>query len=492
MQGSDYNSHRLVHLDLKGAPPKISYFEQLIPVLRNWGATGILLEWEDTFPYHGELIELGSLSASSQENGFPYTEDNARNLISIIESNGLAVIPLIQTFGHMEFLLKHEKWYNLREVDKYPSSICPSHPETLPVIKKMLDQIISFHQNLQYIHIGCDEVWHLGLCQDCSNASEDNPHKKYYLFLNHLVAVANYIKTFHPNITIIIWDDMLRSIPLEILNKYNIGNLVEPMVWCYLPKEVFNIDGQLLEKYHSVFQHIWIASAFKGATSSCQIIPDKLYHVSNHQAWLEQLTNYSSIKSSLRGIAFTGWSRFDHYATLCELLPVGLPSLALCMKTWINRGYSSEVLEFVEAELGYQKHSLKLESGDTACVMQHLKFPGSQIAICMESLFKIRHRVNAFLLSDLIQTWMNSWQIVHNYTNPMQLESLMPVIHSILYDIQGIENDLFNKLSEVFYHPTVREVIGTLIEPIKTQVLLLKQNCYTQLNLPPNCRALKL
>lgn len=67
--------------------------------------------------------------------------------------------------------------------------------------------------------LGCDEVWHLGLCQDCSNASEDNPHKKYYLFLNHLVAVANYIKTFHPNITIIIWDDMLRSIPLEILNS---------------------------------------------------------------------------------------------------------------------------------------------------------------------------------------------------------------------------------------------------------------------------------
>lgn len=63
-------------------------------------------------------------------------------------------IPLIQTFGHMEFLLKHEKWYNLREVERYPSSICPSHPDTLSVIKKMLDQVILFHKNIEYIHIG--------------------------------------------------------------------------------------------------------------------------------------------------------------------------------------------------------------------------------------------------------------------------------------------------------------------------------------------------
>lgn len=34
---------RIVHLDLKGAPPLISYFKQIFPLIKNMGATGILL-----------------------------------------------------------------------------------------------------------------------------------------------------------------------------------------------------------------------------------------------------------------------------------------------------------------------------------------------------------------------------------------------------------------------------------------------------------------
>lgn len=42
---------RFVHLDLKGAPPKISYFRQIFPLLKEAGANGILLEYEDMFSF---------------------------------------------------------------------------------------------------------------------------------------------------------------------------------------------------------------------------------------------------------------------------------------------------------------------------------------------------------------------------------------------------------------------------------------------------------
>ena len=46
---------RIIHLDFKGAPLKIEYLEKLFPKLAEWGATGLMIEYEDTFPYDGEF-----------------------------------------------------------------------------------------------------------------------------------------------------------------------------------------------------------------------------------------------------------------------------------------------------------------------------------------------------------------------------------------------------------------------------------------------------
>jgi hexosaminidase len=32
--------------------------------------------------------------------------------------------------------------------------------------------------------------------------------------------------------------------------------------------------------------------------------------------------------TKFRGMALTGWSRYDHFAVLCELLPVAYPTIS--------------------------------------------------------------------------------------------------------------------------------------------------------------------
>lgn len=63
----------------------------------------------------------------------------------------------------MEFVLKHDQWRGLREVDSYPSSMCPSNSETMILVRSMVKQIIAFHINIQYFHIGGDEVRYMPL-----------------------------------------------------------------------------------------------------------------------------------------------------------------------------------------------------------------------------------------------------------------------------------------------------------------------------------------
>lgn len=88
----------------------------------------------------------------------------------------------MQTFGHVEvgdphptslwpvawkpaltappaqFILKHEKYQHLREVERFPNSFNPHVPETLALLKSILSQVIEKHRRSTWIHIGADEV----------------------------------------------------------------------------------------------------------------------------------------------------------------------------------------------------------------------------------------------------------------------------------------------------------------------------------------------
>lgn len=104
---------KIVHLDLKGAPPKLAYFAEIFPLLAKLGATGLLLEYEDMFPYSGL-----SLNNSSAHNA--YTPAVITQINQLAKENHLEIIPLIQTFGHLEFLLKLPEHVHLREVPDQP------------------------------------------------------------------------------------------------------------------------------------------------------------------------------------------------------------------------------------------------------------------------------------------------------------------------------------------------------------------------------------
>lgn len=152
--------HRLVHLDLKGAAPKLNYLKEFLPFVKRAGATGILVEYDDFFPYKNDLEAI--------KNQNHYTNQELQLFFKLAKEADLTIVPLIQTLNNLEFILKLKQYTSMRQSKAYFGSMNPCLNETYDkLIFRLLDQVIDAHPtDLEYIHIGCSQLKSIDLDSD--------------------------------------------------------------------------------------------------------------------------------------------------------------------------------------------------------------------------------------------------------------------------------------------------------------------------------------
>ncbi|KAM6194080.1 LOW QUALITY PROTEIN: hexosaminidase D [Sarcoramphus papa] len=444
---------RLVHLDLKGAPPRASYLAEVLPLLRALGATGLLLEYEDTFPYAGPLEPLRAPHA--------YSPGEVRAVLSQARAQGLEVVPLVQTFGHMEFVLKHKEFAHLREVKMFPNALNPHKEESRALVRAMIDQVMALHEDLKWFHIGCDEVYYLGEGEESKQWLQQQDNTPEKLCLSHIKAVASCVASSYPTVTPVVWDDMLRGISEETLAESGVPQLVQPMIWDYAAD--LDVEGKvhLIEKYRRCgFSKVWFASAFKGATGVNQSLTLIGHHLKNHLQWLEVAS--SSPADVLEGIALTGWQRYDHFSVLCELLPVAIPSLAVCLQALKNGGYSEKIKENVEKLLGMSN----LET-DTFMSTSLGTFPGSNILTLVTQVsFYLKSSVDELLERNRYVTgWFSPYHRKRKMIHPIIMHHFQPDAVSLLSKWNAVVQDLQAAMEQVFHKCTVEEWMEENVHP---------------------------
>lgn len=505
-------NERLVHLDLKGAPPKLSFLKRILPILKTLGATGLLIEYEDMFPYTGSLQPLAALNA--------YKPDELKDFLESVAMHGLTAMPLVQTFGHMEFALKLQGFEHMREIPESPQSICPSQKVSMSFLQDMLTQMIEFHLNVigdgsyshennsqqqshhsehrppashhhqlhrqaqslrfSHIHIGCDEVARMGECDKCRQ------HSRNELFLSHVTAVSSFIRAKWPQLKVVIWDDMLRDMTLSEMQHSHIGNYVEPMIWVYASDVYRFIQPQLWDMYSKVFPTAWGASAFKGAFGESLMIPFLQRHLDNNMRWLAVIAREGGrFSKGFKGLALTGWQRYDHFATLCELLPIGMPSLIVSLAT-VSKGYfevdpkENEILKVLECafhvdsrrsghpwiELQSQSHYCKLF---TTCT-----YPGSLAYKFALRLYDKQIEVQNYLVHVQEKSaWMSDYNVRHNFSSPLRVHELTANTPSLIDDLSTMAKEAHSVLADVFDDHTIAEFIEQNIYP---QIISLRKH----------------
>lgn len=460
---------RLVHFDLKGAPPKITYFKSIFPIIRRAGANGILMEYEDTFPFWGALSTVTAHNA--------YKKKEIRYILDLANKHELKVIPLVQTFGHLEFILKLPEFRHLREVEDIPQSVCPTNNNTLVMVKMMIDQVMALHPDAQWLHIGCDEVYQLGHCSRCSRYDRNS------LFLAYVRKIANYVRDRH-KVTPIIWDDMLRHTTVSELQKYEMGKLIEPMAWSYVEDVYLFLPNSLWEKYSQVFPYLWTASAFKGAFGETLTVPDAKRHLENNKAWLNVMAEQNSSFSGFRGIALTGWQRYDHFASLCELFPAGFPSLILNMLSISQGHFDNSVFpkmqELLECSSRMHYH-LDLEHDPNMWrALGVCFFPGSAIFRLTLRHYDVSKSLDKYIFDITTHKgWMTEYNVNHNFSSPLRVNEMLRDFSYYNSSLQMLQEAAIKALREVFDDNTVSEWTELNIYPyVKKMNKVWKQGQY--------------
>lgn len=450
---SHFKGRKIVHLDLKGAPPRVKYYKYFFSIMSSLGVDGILMEYEDMFPYHGNLEVLKRKES--------YTTADIQIILRWAKEYNLEIIPLVQTFGHLEFLLKHDKFSSLSELPDPRRAICPSNNQSLFTVKRLIDQVMALHPDTKYFHIGGDEVYELAKCAKCKKRSISREE----IYIHHITAVYQFIKSKRPNINILFWEDMIREWSAAKMQKLH--QLV-PMVWAYRR----NLDGafpvNMWKNYKKVFGTVWIASAFKGALAPDNDFVPVDYHVTNHKSWMKIIKNYNK-DINFEGIAITGWSRFDHHQPLCELLPAGIPSLALCIGVLNFGDFNNLLLKKISEDL---KCKNNISTGFTFkfYIQEKCLFPGSKI-FAIVSRWKV-------IYSDLmvLRRFFLDPSSYQDYEDRKILKNPKKSILELEKRLLIFETEGALILNEIYYPNTVSEWLSTKMKSGQELLEFIRKN----------------
>lgn len=327
---------RAVHLDFKGLMPTLPNLRRLIDRLADLKFNAVVAEWEDKLAFDAHPAVASRLALSKRQ---------VRSLVRYAAARHVRVIPLQQTLGHLEYVLKHARYARFREAGLV-NEIDPLDPRAVELIADLIDEMVALHPDRDF-HIGADEAWGLG--SGSQGRRFVARHGKDELLLRHIETISGHVRSHDRRP--LIWDDMFRRQSRSDLRRVRkLGALV---CWLYGYDDPRRVAEQapMLARYRDAGIQVIGASAIKGAgRSSHTNAADYVRRCGNVDFWAEAARKYD-----LEGVIATAWSRYASLMPMCD--PWEGAWLSCCYaaeRAWAGPSSSREQFDcsFSRLELG--------------------------------------------------------------------------------------------------------------------------------------------
>jgi len=155
---------RAVHYDSKHFQERFDYVKGFIRTLASYKINMLIWEWEDKFAYPSHP-EIGAPGA--------FTMEEIQALTRYARQYHIQIVPLVQGLGHVSYLMKWHQHKHLREIASSNWELCPLKDGSYELLYDLWDDAMEATPGSEYIHIGTDESWELGYCQECKPKSQE-------------------------------------------------------------------------------------------------------------------------------------------------------------------------------------------------------------------------------------------------------------------------------------------------------------------------------
>lgn len=284
------------YLDMRGIYPKFENLLRYIEEMAAYKLNTLVIEYEDKLPRARKDLCHPTDALTPEQH---------RRLLEVARENFIDIIPLQQSFGHLEYVLKLPEYQHLREIPEAPGEMCPLREGAYELAASLLEETARLHPDSRYLHLGCDEVWSLGQSDECK-ASGKSRGRIAIEYINRLAEKVVSLGKIP-----IVWHDMMADVwrggemgeagnydDLALLNK----NLVVA-IWLYSPDRVNLVAPKLMEALHAHGIRTIPCSAVR-ASDRCgmQNYPCIEQRLRNIDAWCELIAN-----SRCDGMINTNW-----------------------------------------------------------------------------------------------------------------------------------------------------------------------------------------
>ncbi|SOD12483.1 beta-N-acetylhexosaminidase [Pedobacter xixiisoli] len=281
------------HLDLRIQAMKMPALKAFANKLSQNGINTLVMEWEATYPYEKHAVI---------SNKYAYSKAEVKSFIAYCDSLKIDVIPLQQSFGHVEYILKHYRYKDLREDQKDYSQVNPIKEEQCKALfADLFADMVSTHKS-PYFHIGGDETYLLGRSKESKRKADSlgmgRLYGDYIKMLCELVVSLGKKPVVWADIALK-YPDALKSLPKQtIFIDWNYG-------W---ELDRFGDHKKLME---SGFE-IWGSPAIRSHPDN-YFLTDWAKHFNNIKTFIPQ-----GKELGYKGMVMTSWSTSGIYTQIAE------------------------------------------------------------------------------------------------------------------------------------------------------------------------------